>query len=33
MSHWEVARCFMAGVFIAACALAGYIAGGIVYLG
>lgn len=33
MTHWDVARCFMAGIVLAAFAVAGYILGGIVYLG
>jgi hypothetical protein len=33
MTHWEVAQACFAGVFLATCAVAGWIAGGIVYLG
>jgi hypothetical protein len=33
MTHWDIARCFMTGAFFAACALAGWIVGGIVYFG
>lgn len=33
MTHWDVAKMFLAGGFLAGCALAGWIAGGIVYFG
>lgn len=31
MTHWEVARLFIEGLFVAAFAIAGYIAGGLIY--
>jgi hypothetical protein len=33
MTHWEIAESFIVGAFFAACALAGYFVGGLVYLG
>lgn len=33
MTHWDIARCFIIGAFLAACAIVGWIAGGIVYFG
>jgi hypothetical protein len=31
MSHWDAARLFIEGLFVAALAVAGYIAGGLIY--
>jgi len=31
MTHWQVARAFMTGAFLALCALAGYVAAGVIY--
>ena len=33
MTHWQIAKLVLTGAFLAGCAMAGYIAGGIVYLG
>jgi hypothetical protein len=33
MTYWEVAQCFAGAVFLSGMAIAGWIAGGIVYLG